>query len=223
MAFTSFYCGKYNRPKSPCYCLRFFGGNCVWTSLWFVFVACSILGSLVIASMMLSYCSVTSGVCGYSALLCLLGKTVSSSVSMSASCGGRWRVVRVAPVTMSGEYPAVVSGASFGNLEYPGPSVYCDWYWWPNPRELTVVDSLAQLRYIKRFIIPVRAENCTCRGSRLAFILSSTNSGENLMLFSLLLSFILVSTSPVFSSPCVEILGCDLKSFEFPLPNVLNL
>ena len=91
------------------------------------------------------------------------------------------------------------------------------------PRELAVVDSLAELLWIKQSIIWVRAEICGCRGSRLAFILSSTNSGEDLMLFSSLPSVIPLSASPVFSSPCADTLGCNLKSYEFRLLNVLHL
>ena len=63
-----------------------------------------------------------SDVCEYSAPLFLLGKTVSSPVSMSACCGGSGRqcVVRVAPVTISSKYPAVVRGATVGDLDDPG-------------------------------------------------------------------------------------------------------
>ena len=82
---------------------------------------------------------------------------------------------------------------------------------------------LSRITWIERSIISVRAEICACRGSRLAFILSSTNSGENLMSFSPLPSIIPDSASPVLSSPCVDILGCVLESYEFPLLNVSNL
>ena len=60
--------------------------TCVCRSLLFVLVVCSLLGSVVIASMMFSYCSVTSDVSEYSALPFLLGEAVSSSVYVSACC-----------------------------------------------------------------------------------------------------------------------------------------
>ena len=46
-------------------------------------------------------------------------------VQCPACCGGGGRrcVVQVAPVTMSGEYPAVVRGATVGNLDDPGLSL----------------------------------------------------------------------------------------------------
>ena len=93
-------------------------------------------------------------------------------------------------------------------------------YWCPGPQELAVV---VKLLWIRRSIISVRAEICACRGSRLAFIFSSTNSGENLVLFFSLASIIPASASPAFSSPCADILGCVLESYEFSLLNVLNL
>ena len=68
----------------------------------------------------------------------------------------------------------------------------------PCPRKHAVVDSLAKCFWIKRSIISVSAEIWACEGSRLDFILSSNNSGENLMLFSLLPSIIPVSVSRVF-------------------------
>ena len=82
---------------------------------------------------------------------------------------------------------------------------------------------LVELIRIKRSINSVRAVICACGGSRLAFIFSSTNSEENLVLFSSLPSNIPVSTSPVVSSSCAEVSGCVLESYEFPLFNVLNL
>ena len=78
----------------------------------------------------------------------------------------------------------VVRGANVGNLDDPGPSLLGDSYLSAEPRELAVVDSVVKLLWIRRSTILVRAEICACRGSRLASIVSSTNSGENLMLFS---------------------------------------
>ena len=100
-------------------------GTCDCKSLRFASMACSLLGSVVIALMMFSHCSVTSTVCEYSALLFLLEKIVLSSVSTSAYCcvGGRQCVVQVAPATMSGEYTAVVSDATVGGLEDLRPSL----------------------------------------------------------------------------------------------------
>ena len=123
---------------------------------------------------------------------------------------------------LSGEYPAVVRGATVEKLDDPGPSLQVDSYWSLGPRELAVVDSVVKLFWINLSIISVRAEICASRGSGLAFILSSTNSGDNLMLLSSLSSVIPVSPSPVFSSPCVGISGCVLNSYEFLLLNVLN-
>ena len=83
----------------------------------------------------------------------------------------------------------------------------------PGPRELAVVESAVKLLRIKRSITSVRADICACKGSRLAFILSSINYGEILTLFSSLPPIIPVSASPVFSSPCVDISGCVLNLY----------
>ena len=106
---------------------------------------------------------------------------------------------------MSGEYhPAAVRGATVENLDDPGPSMYGDSYRSPGPQELAVVDSVVKLLWIERSVISVRAETCASAGSRLAFILSSTNSGENLTLFS---SPLQISRFRFFcvSFPCVDI------------------
>ena len=57
---------------------------------------------------------------------------------MSACGGGSGRrcVVQVSPVTMSGEYPAVVRGATAVNLDDAGPSLQGDLYWCPGPGNL---------------------------------------------------------------------------------------
>ena len=85
---------------------------------------------------------------------------------------------------MSGGYPAVVRGATVGNLGDPGPSLQGDSCRSPGPRELTVVDFAVKLLWTNLSIITVNQETCACRGSRLAFILSITNSGESLKLLS---------------------------------------
>ena len=124
---------------------------------------------------------------------------------------------------LSGEYPAVVSVATVGNLKDPGSQLMGDSFWCRISRELVVVVSLAELLWIKRYIILVSAEICACKGSRLAFILSSTKSGKNLMLFFLLPSVASASTSPITSSSCADIQLGALESNEVPLLSVLNL
>ena len=85
---------------------------------------------------------------------------------------------------MSGGYSAMVSGATVGNLGDPGPSLQGDSCRSPGPRELTVVDSAVKLLWTNLSIISVNPETCACKGSRLAFIFSFTNSGESLKLLS---------------------------------------
>ena len=85
-----------------------------------------------------------------------------------------------------------------------------------------MVDSVVKLPWINLSIISVKAEVCACRGSRLAFILSSTDSGESPMFLSSLLSVTPGSATSVFSFSCVDLLGCALRSYEFKLLNVLD-
>ena len=80
----------------------------------------------------------------------------------------------------------MVSGATDGNLEVPGALLNGDSYWYQVLRVLAVVVSLTELLWIKRCIVPVRAE--IWAGSRLALIFSSTKSGEKLTIFCSLYS-----------------------------------
>ena len=72
---------------------------------------------------------------------------------------------------LASEYPAVVSGATVGNLEVPGAPVKSDSDWCRSSWVLAVVNSSAELLWIKRFIISVSAEIWTCSGSRFTLIL----------------------------------------------------
>ena len=112
---------------------------------------------------------------------------------------------------MSGEYPAVVSGATIGNLEVLGAPLMGDSYWRRVSLVLALVVSLAKLLWINGSINSVRAEIWACKGSRLAFILSSTESGEYIMLFSSIPSVASASTSSVTSSSCAEISSCSFQ------------
>ena len=69
----------------------------------------------------------------------------------------------------------------------------------------------------------MRALICGFRNQRLPFILSLTNFGANLMLFSSLPSCIPVFNSPFVSSLSAVISGCVLEPFKFPLFNFLSL
>ena len=123
---------------------------------------------------------------------------------------------------MSSEYPMVLSGATVGNLEDPGTPLKGDSYWCRVSQELAVVVSLAELLWVKRSIISVRAEICACKGSRLAFILSSTKFGKNFMLLSSLPSVASASTFHVTSS-YADISKSAFESYEFPFLNFLKL
>ena len=124
---------------------------------------------------------------------------------------------------LSGEYPAVVSGATFGNLEVPGAPLKGDSDWCRCSRVLAVVNSLAELPWIKRFIISVRAVIWAWFASMYTLILSSTMSGESLTLFSSFLPFASLSVSPVTSFSWADISNYTLESYVFPVLNVLNL
>ena len=108
-------------------------------------------------------------------------------------------------------------------LEFPGAPLREDSYWYRVPRVFAVVSSLAELLWIKRSIVSVRVEIWAGNVSRLALILSSIKSGENLTLFSSFPSFVFTFTSLVTSSSCADISSCAFKSYEFPPLNVLNL
>ena len=125
--------------------------------------------------------------------------------------------------TSLSEYPAVVSSATVGNLELPKAPLKSDSYWYRISRVRAVVVSLAELLWIKRSIISVRAEIWACEGSRLALIFSSTKPGANLVLLSSLSSFVSASISFVTSFSCADITGCVVELYEVPLINVLNL
>ena len=79
---------------------------------------------------------------------------------------------------------SMVNCATVGNLEFPDALLKGDSYWYRVLRVRAVVVSLAELLWIKRPIISLRAEILARNDSRLALILSSTKSGENLKLFS---------------------------------------
>ena len=125
--------------------------------------------------------------------------------------------------SLSGEYPAVISGANVEKLEVPGVPLKGDSDLCRGSRVTAVVNSLAELPLIKRPIISVRVEIWTCNGSRFALILSSTTSEANLTLFSSFPSFASNSTSPVTSSSWGDFSGCALELCVFLRLNVLNL
>ena len=83
--------------------------------------------------------------------------------------------------------------------------------WCRSSRVLAVVNSLAELPWIKRSIISVRTEIWACNVSRHALIVSSTKSGEDLTLFFSFPPLASISTSPVTSSSWVDISNSALE------------
>ena len=81
---------------------------------------------------------------------------------------------------MSGEYPAVFSGASVGNLEVPGVPAKNNLGWFLSSRVLAVLNSLAEFPWFKRSIITVSTEIWARKGSRFALFISSTIWGKTL-------------------------------------------
>ena len=170
------------------------------------FYACGKRGD---CPLMFSYCSAATEVCDCSAFLFLLGNTVSSSVSMSTKCDveGLSCEVRVAPVTLSGDYTAIFSGATGWNLGFPGSSANGDFDWSRSSPVLAAGISLSEFPWINLSIISVKAEIWSWISSRLAFILFSNKTGENLALASSFRSFVSISNSAAVSSLWADLSG----------------
>ena len=123
---------------------------------------------------------------------------------------------------VSGEYPAVVNGATGAKLQVPGASAKGDSDCCRSSRVPAVVKSLAELPWIKRSMYSVRAKIWACNGSRFALIVSSIISGENLKIFSSFRSIVSFATSSIVSSPWADIYRRAFESYVFPLLKVLD-